>query len=488
MPETELDREIRQALERLDSTKQHGGNANQAYIDSFKASAQRKAQAVLAFLKDGTFPAQKPVFVSVGGGDGEELAYLLEHSTATDGILLELSDVFADQARSRELPKGKQIHVVQGSAQARIAEAMDRAAQLVRDGRGDALIVTCHAVIHELYDRGGAGFDDLSFFGPIFKYSEISTGFTYREPGDIEGWPDEVLITADCDPESLRQLAEAIRSRHDVLRKLKPDPQIIAGESLRLHRTLGLELLAKLFYLEDLPHEIEERSTSIDHVGLSNAIHTAIGDVARFESRAVAQTHAGPTGSFVEKWRRLKVRIDTRTSTGAKEYRPVPEFQKRMIAWRDARTQSLPQEHGPLTAAPPAGPAADFDPRKRVFNVPYPQKGDRVIGRDEGVRKVRDQLTKGRRTVIGQTAAFNGMGGLGKTQLAVEYAWQFGDEYPNGVIWIEADQDIDAQLTVIAVKAKWVADASEHRHKLDVALKRLRSFSNCLIIFDNVER
>jgi tetratricopeptide (TPR) repeat protein len=104
------------------------------------------------------------------------------------------------------------------------------------------------------------------------------------------------------------------------------------------------------------------------------------------------------------------------------------------------------------------------------------------------LQKVRNQLTQGRRTSIGQTASFNGLGGLGKTQLAVEYAWEYRNEYPNGVIWIEADQEIDAQLTALAVNARWAAEASEHRYKLDVARKRLQSFSNCLIIFDNVER
>lgn len=485
MPQTNLDHAIQEALERLNNGKQGGRTADPPYIDAFKTSARRKAETVLGFLKDGTFPANKPVFVSVGGGDGEELAHLLENSTATDGVLLELSDAFADRARNRKLRDGKRIRVVQGSAQARIAEAMEYAAHLVRQGCGDALIITCHAVIHEMYDRGDIGFDDLGFFGPIFKYPDLPTGFTYREPGDIEGWPDELLVSADCDPESLLKLAEAIRGRHEALKKLTPAPQTIAGESLRVHRTLGLELLAKLFYLEDLPHEIEERSTSIDHDRLNNAIHTAIGDRARFENRAVSQTQGGPTGSFVEKWKRMKVRIETRQAGKPKEARSVPEFQKRMIVWRDART--TPDAHNAISPVT-ATPIADFDPKHRVVHVPYQVKGERVVGRDESLLKVRDQLTKGRRTVIGQTAAFNGLGGLGKTQLAVEYAWQYGDEYRNGVIWIEADQDIDAQLTAIAVKARWVGEASEHRYKLDVALKRLRSFSDCLVIFDNVEQ
>jgi hypothetical protein len=141
----------------------------------------------------------------------------------------------------------------------------------------------------------------------------------------------------------------------------------------------------------------------------------------------------------------------------------------------------------PIAPETPAPRVADYDPRHRAFSVPYRAKGSQVIGRDEALQAVRQQLTSGRRTAIGQTASFNGLGGLGKTQLAVEYAYKFDKEYPNGIIWLNADQDIDAQLTELAEKARWVAPESEHKYKLEIALQRIRSYSDCLIIFDNLE-
>jgi tetratricopeptide (TPR) repeat protein len=128
-----------------------------------------------------------------------------------------------------------------------------------------------------------------------------------------------------------------------------------------------------------------------------------------------------------------------------------------------------------------------YDPRNPPFYVPYRKKGERVIGREEALAKVREQLTEGGRTAIGQTAVFQGLGGLGKTQLAVEYAHSFRDTYPNGVIWLTADQDIDAQLVDLAVKAQWVAPESEHSQKLEIARWRVRTYSDCLIVFDNLE-
>src|SRR4029453_595568 len=89
------------------------------------------------------------------------------------------------------------------------------------------------------------------------------------------------------------------------------------------------------------------------------------------------------------------------------------------------RTEALEGIHtSSSTHSAPASPSVPYDPRNPVFFVPYRPKGDQVIGREEALRRVRDQLTRGRRTAIGQVAAFQGLGGLGKTQLAVEYAYR----------------------------------------------------------------
>jgi tetratricopeptide (TPR) repeat protein len=483
MSDTELDRAIAESLRKLNSGAQSTSPTKSAlYVEAFRASARRKAESVLALLKDGTFPTKQPVFVSVGGCDGEELSYLLEHSTARHGVLLEYSREFAEHARKRSVGGEKEIHVFEGAAQSQIAAAMDHAAKLVRDGKGDAIVVTCHAVIHELYDRGDVPFDAVSFFGRIFQHKDLPTGFTYREPGDVSGWPEHLLVSADCSPESLLRIVQTITLRHPSLDKLSPKPEVIA-DSVRVHRTLGLELLAKLFYLDDLPHEIEERSTAVDHQLLINAIHTSVGENAGIDGKLVVQTHAGPTSSFVQRWRDLGICLMGIGSDHSAKPLALPEFQKRLTAWRD-----MSDKPNQSNVAISQASAANYDPQFPPFNVPYSPKRDAVIGRAEGLKRVHDQLTKGRRTAIGQTASFTGLGGLGKTQLAVEYAWEYRSAYPNGVIWIEADQDIDSQLTALAVNARWVSAASDHRYKLEIARKRLRSVSGCLIVFDNVDR
>lgn len=131
---------------------------------------------------------------------------------------------------------------------------------------------------------------------------------------------------------------------------------------------------------------------------------------------------------------------------------------------------------------------ADYNPDKPVFYVPFRSKGDQMIGRRDALEQVHHQLCDGKRTSIGQTAAFQGLGGLGKTQLAVEYAHAYRNEYPNGVIWINADQEITPQLIKLAEEARWVSPYSEQPFKIQTAIRRLRETSDCLIVFDNLEQ
>ncbi len=162
---------------------------------------------------------------------------------------------------------------------------------------------------------------------------------------------------------------------------------------------------------------------------------------------------------------------------------------KPIVVKRPGKQAAISSEKSAMPATPEPTPARvpTYDPRNPPFYVPYRQKGDQVIGREDALEKVRQQLTAGRRTAIGQTAVFQGLGGLGKTQLAVEYAYYYRGAYPNGVIWLTADQDLDAQLVDLAVKAHWVAPVSDHSIKLEIAWHRLRSYSDCLIVFDNLE-
>jgi tetratricopeptide (TPR) repeat protein len=257
----------------------------------------------------------------------------LEGSSATVGILIEGSKEFADAARRRRLPQGKGIEIFEGDAQRKLPEAIDCAATKIKQGDGDFLAVSCHAVIHELYDRSEQGFDLTAFLGHIFRRDDFPVWFTSREPGVPEKWPERVLLVADCQPESLLKLANAITTRHQVLAGLKPSAQIL-GDGVCLHKTLAMELLAKLFYIEDLAHEINERSTAVDHSMIQSTLLLAIGRNAMKEKRANAKTASASTTSFEMKWKEFGIEVQGLNEKNETSQLAIAEWQTRVVGWR----------------------------------------------------------------------------------------------------------------------------------------------------------
>lgn len=120
------------------------------------------------------------------------------------------------------------------------------------------------------------------------------------------------------------------------------------------------------------------------------------------------------------------------------------------------------------------------------FFVPYESKGKGAIGIEDKLKEVHEAITNSKKTSIGQGASFQGIGGLGKTQLAVEYAHRYRDQY-NGVVWITVDQDIDVQLLELAEKSKWVEINVDAKAKMAIAKERYAELNNTLLVFDNVD-
>jgi tetratricopeptide (TPR) repeat protein len=334
-----LDQRIVDALAMINKIGEDKAFDIHAYGAAFHQSAQEKAHTVLELLNklECPFHGQKPVFVSVGGADGEELVYLLQNSRAEEGILLEFNRALADGARARDhalSEQQKKIVVIEGDAQAKITEAAAEACREVKRGAADFVAVTCHAVLHELFDRGPE-FHPIDFFSSIFLDEEIPVWFTYREPGRPEKWSESVLLSADCSPATLIALARAITLRHVTFAQLAPEPKVVGGKAM-MNSTLAMEVLAKLFYIDDLAHEINERSTAVDHRHLINALHVAIGEEAQRSHRSLVFSVSSPTDSFRRLWVEKKIRVLGINEDFSSYDLPVPESHTRVIAWRNA--------------------------------------------------------------------------------------------------------------------------------------------------------
>jgi tetratricopeptide (TPR) repeat protein len=72
-----------------------------------------------------------------------------------------------------------------------------------------------------------------------------------------------------------------------------------------------------------------------------------------------------------------------------------------------------------------------------VWNIPYP-RNPYFTGREELLRRLAASLRAGETVGISQPQAVHGLGGVGKTQLALEYVYRYYQDY-EAVLWTRAD-------------------------------------------------
>ena len=88
------------------------------------------------------------------------------------------------------------------------------------------------------------------------------------------------------------------------------------------------------------------------------------------------------------------------------------------------RLSELPEEDVPDPAALPQGSRMAF-----AHNPLF-------VGREQDLRSLARKLKGGKSAAIGQIAAATGLGGIGKTQLASEFAHRYGQYFAGGVYWL----------------------------------------------------
>lgn len=127
----------------------------------------------------------------------------------------------------------------------------------------------------------------------------------------------------------------------------------------------------------------------------------------------------------------------------------------------------------------------DFEGENRIWNIPV-RRNPNFVGRNDELDKIHTALESGHFAALTQTLV--GLGGIGKTQLAVEYAHRYQFEY-DVIWWIRAD-DTDT-LTLDFGKLAERLGLIEELHSTDRSevVEAVRSWlstgKNWLLIFDN---
>ena len=120
--------------------------------------------------------------------------------------------------------------------------------------------------------------------------------------------------------------------------------------------------------------------------------------------------------------------------------------------------------------------------------MPYHSLGDKFVGRVSAIWNLYDSLFHDGTTVLQGTGVVAGTGGLGKTQLAIEYAHRFGPVYTGGVYWVNADRGLTEMITRISAEAGIDLDTKAEEAEQVAQLWHDLNARNlpCLVVLDNL--
>ena len=148
------------------------------------------------------------------------------------------------------------------------------------------------------------------------------------------------------------------------------------------------------------------------------------------------------------------------------------------------RPDRQPVFPGPGTPGGPGGAGPRLPGTvPRVWSIPARNPG--FTGRDALLVAVRERLRAGDRAVV---QALHGMGGVGKTQLAAEYAHRFAGSY-DLAWWVNAEQGglIGDEFAALGLELGCIEAGAAMEGVQAAVLAELRQRGRWLLVFDNAE-
>src|SRR5258706_1525052 len=123
-----------------------------------------------------------------------------------------------------------------------------------------------------------------------------------------------------------------------------------------------------------------------------------------------------------------------------------------------------------------------------LWNVPY-QRNPFFTGREEELNALYLGLQSNNIVALAHPQGISGLGGIGKTQTALEYAYRYGGEY-DAVCWVRADSTIALVSSFTELAHLLNLSEQDERDQNVIVRAVLRWFQlheKWLLIFDNIE-
>src|SRR5438874_334375 len=140
------------------------------------------------------------------------------------------------------------------------------------------------------------------------------------------------------------------------------------------------------------------------------------------------------------------------------------------------------------TDAHTSTPAIPFNPPLPIWNVPH-RRNPFFTGREEILVHLHDALRSNQTAALTQALAISGLGGIGKTQIAVEYAYRYRDHY-QAIFWMNASSRdaLSADFVMLAALLGLPEQLEQDQDIIVRAVKRwLTTHTHWLLILDNTD-
>jgi len=169
--------------------------------------------------------------------------------------------------------------------------------------------------------------------------------------------------------------------------------------------------------------------------------------------------------------------------------RPITKWLDRDEAWTNVATGIRHTIENPLQSI-------DF-PRTilpttwnipSIWNIPY-RRNLFFVGREDQLRQLRTRLQENQMMALTQPLAINGLGGIGKTQLAIEYAYLYREDYQI-VLWTRAETHEDlvpGYITIARLLNIFEQDAPDRNMTVQAVVQWLATHTGWLLILDNAD-